>query len=84
MAGLAVAGRSLDEAFEVTSAVDNIGAWGWLDVQGCRRSLKRLGTRSSMRRAWLDRAVDSEGKAHARDVVREIISRGTDDWIVRR
>uniref|UniRef100_A0A0E0EN24 Uncharacterized protein n=1 Tax=Oryza meridionalis TaxID=40149 RepID=A0A0E0EN24_9ORYZ len=84
MAGLAVAGRSLDEAFEVTSAVDNIGAWGWLDVQGCRWSLKRLGTRSSMRRAWLDRAVDSEGKAHARDVVREIISRGTYDWIVRR
>uniref|UniRef100_A0A0E0KGW3 trimethyltridecatetraene synthase n=1 Tax=Oryza punctata TaxID=4537 RepID=A0A0E0KGW3_ORYPU len=39
--------RTLDEAFEVAGVVSNVGEWvpllGWLDVQGCRRRMKRLG-----------------------------------------
>ncbi|XP_040378341.1 trimethyltridecatetraene synthase-like [Oryza brachyantha] len=38
--------RTLDEAFEVSAVVSNVGEWvpllGWLDVQGCRRRMKRL------------------------------------------
>lgn len=38
--------RTLDEAFEVSGAVSNVGEWvsllGWLDVQGFRRRMKRL------------------------------------------
>ncbi|KAF8650516.1 hypothetical protein HU200_063888 [Digitaria exilis] len=38
--------RTLDEAFAVTGAVSNVGEWvpwlGWLDVQGCRRRMRRL------------------------------------------
>ncbi|CAL5066977.1 unnamed protein product [Urochloa decumbens] len=39
--------RTLDEAFAATGAVSNVGEWvpwlGWLDLQGCRRRMKRLG-----------------------------------------
>ncbi|KAF8723722.1 hypothetical protein HU200_021687 [Digitaria exilis] len=38
--------RTLDEAFAVTGAVSNVGEWvpwlGWLDVQGCKRRMRRL------------------------------------------
>ncbi|CAL5091322.1 unnamed protein product [Urochloa decumbens] len=38
--------RTLDEAFAVSGAVSNVGEWvpwlGWLDLQGCRRRMKRL------------------------------------------
>ncbi|CAL5066976.1 unnamed protein product [Urochloa decumbens] len=38
--------RTLDEAFTVSGAVSNVGEWvpwlGWLDLQGCRRRMKRL------------------------------------------
>ncbi|CAL5078431.1 unnamed protein product [Urochloa decumbens] len=39
--------RTLDEAFAASGAVSNVGEWvpwlGWLDLQGCRRRMKRLG-----------------------------------------
>jgi cytochrome P450 len=51
--------HTLDEAFAVTGAVSNVGEWvpwlGWLDVQGCVRSMKRL---SKVYDRFLERILD--------------------------
>uniref|UniRef100_A0ACD5UXS9 Uncharacterized protein n=1 Tax=Avena sativa TaxID=4498 RepID=A0ACD5UXS9_AVESA len=59
--------RTLDEAFAVTGAVSNIGEWvpwlGWLDVQGCVRSMKRL---SKVYDRFLERILDEHDEERRR------------------
>ncbi|CAM0905373.1 unnamed protein product [Alopecurus aequalis] len=59
--------RTLDEAFVVTGAVSNVGEWvpwlGWLDVQGCVRSMKRL---SKVYDQFLERILNEHDKERRR------------------
>ncbi|XP_047067204.1 trimethyltridecatetraene synthase-like [Lolium rigidum] len=59
--------RTLDEAFTVTGAVSNVSEWvpwlGWLDVQGCVRSMKRL---SKVYDRFLERILDDHDEERRR------------------